>query len=99
MPKIMASPARRNAQALGSGMAVVRFDISLQHFFNFIYLIAKGFLTPREPENVYKNNRPGYAEGRKQIDTIVHYNFLPLFLREPDIHVFHDFVDFRDTHL
>jgi hypothetical protein len=35
---------------------VVPFDIFLQRFSDFIYLTAKGLLTPEEPENVYKNN-------------------------------------------
>ena len=94
----MPLPARRKAKAPGSGMAVVQFDISLQRFFDFIYLIVKGLLAPWEFENIYKNNRPGYAEGRKQIDAIVHYKFLSLFLSDPYIHVVHDFVDFRDTY-
>jgi len=60
-------------------MAVVQFDIFLQRFFDFIYLIVEGRLTPEESENVYENNRPGYAESRKKINTIIHYKFLSLF--------------------
>jgi hypothetical protein len=52
-------------------------------------------LAPEEFENVYKNNRPGYAEGRKKINAVVHYKLLSLFFKN---HVVHDFVDFRYTH-
>ena len=64
-------------------MNVVQFNISLQRFFDFIQLIVNGLLTPGKPENVYKNNGPGYAESRKQIDTIVHFKFLALNLCRP----------------
>jgi hypothetical protein len=60
-------------------MTVVRFDIFLQRFFDFIYLRTKDLLAPEESENIYKNNCPGYAESRKKIDAIVHFKFLPLF--------------------
>jgi hypothetical protein len=71
-----ALPARHKAPSLSSGMTVIQFDIFLQRFLDFIYLVVKGLLTPEESENVYKNNRPGYAEGRKKINTVVHYKFL-----------------------
>jgi len=51
-----ALPERRKTQALCSGKTGIYFDIFLQHFFDFIYLVIKGFLTPEESENVYKNN-------------------------------------------
>jgi hypothetical protein len=60
-------------------MPAARFDIFPQRFFDFINLSVKGLLTAVEPENVYKNNRPSYAEGRKKVNTIVHYKFLSLF--------------------
>jgi hypothetical protein len=60
-------------------MPDVRFDIFRQRFFDFIYLRAKDLLTPEEFENENKNNRPGYAESRKKINTIIHNIFLSLF--------------------
>ena len=84
------------ASAINSRMSVVRFDIFLQRFFDFIYLRAKNLLTLEESENVYKNNCPGYAECRKKIDAIVHFKFLPSFYSNS---CRHDFVDFLDTSL
>jgi hypothetical protein len=60
-------------------MTVVRFDIFLQRFFDFIYLRAKDLLTPEKSENIYKNNCPGDAESRKKIDAVVHFKLLTLF--------------------
>jgi len=62
---------------------ILYFDNLLQRFFDFRYLMVKGLLTPEESENIYKNNCPGYAEGRKKIDTIVHYKFLSLYSCRP----------------
>ena len=62
-------------------MIVIPSEIFLQRFFDFIYLRVKGLLTPVESENVYKNDCPGYAEGCKEIDTVVHYKFLSLFFK------------------
>jgi hypothetical protein len=50
----------------------------LQRFFDFIYFIVKGCLSPKESENVNKNNRPGYAEGSKKINTVIHNKILSL---------------------
>jgi hypothetical protein len=67
------------ALAMNSRMNAVRFDIFLQRLFDFIYLRVEDLLTPEESENVYKNNCPGYAEGRKKKDAVVHFKFLPIF--------------------
>jgi hypothetical protein len=51
----------------------------MQRFFDLIYLRAKNLLTLEESGNVYKNNCPGYAEGRKKKDAVFHFKLLTLF--------------------
>ena len=53
----------------------------------------KGVLTPEQPVDVQKYNRPGNAEGGKKKDAVVHFRFLSLPVK---VDVFHDFIDFTD---
>jgi hypothetical protein len=78
--EIPSYPCQKDKEsAANSWMPAAALDIFTQRFVDFIYLSVKGLLTAVESENVYKNNRPCYAESRKKVNTVVHYKFLSLF--------------------